>query len=206
MSHPSTASFTDFDTGHTHKLRLTLTNISYTVNRCSLLGMTPELRDFVTVDFCPTGAVSTGMTCHAMVTFEPKVCVCVCVCVCLGVCVTSCMCITCISGFLPHSLPSSLPPSLPPQLNADLHGEILFLSQTLPFSVPVHCTSKKCVVSVDMPQVDCGSVCVGETSRRIITLRNDGALETDFIFHHLAADNQVISVYICSQISSAIFK
>ena len=135
------------------------------------------------------------------------VCVCVCVCVCVFGCVcTSCMCITCISGFLPHSLPSSLPPSLPPQLNADLHGEILFLSQTLPFSVPVHCTSKKCVVSVDMPQVDCGSVCVGETSRRIITLRNDGALETDFIFHHLAADNQVISVYICSQISSAIFK
>ena len=36
------------------------------------------------------------------------------------------------------------------QLNVDLEGEVLFLAQTGPFSIPLVCTTKKCDVSQTM--------------------------------------------------------
>ena len=68
------------------------------------------------------------------------------------------------------------------QLNEDLLGEMEFLSQTGPFSIPVRCLTKKCIVSVDKAEVDFGRVCVGETVRGQVTLRNSGALPTKFWF------------------------
>ena len=82
-------------------------------------------------------------------------------------------------------------PSL--QLNKDLTGEIEMLTQTGPFSIPVRCTTRKCVLRAtggssegdergggDCVEVDFGRVCVGETVRGSILLRNDGALPTEF--------------------------
>lgn len=76
------------------------------------------------------------------------------------------------------------------QLNEDLCGEIELLSQTGPFSIPIRCTTRKCIVRVagqregeeseEGREVDFGTVCVGEIVRRCVVLRNDGALSTDF--------------------------
>lgn len=39
----------DFDVGKTYKKRVTLTNVSYTVNHLKLIGVTDQLKDFVDI-------------------------------------------------------------------------------------------------------------------------------------------------------------
>lgn len=78
-------------------------------------------------------------------------------------------------------------------MNEDLKGEIKLLSQTGPFSIPVRCTTRKCIISVTQRDggvtrdvklkkmgLDFGKVCVGETARKCLTLHNDGAIATNF--------------------------
>jgi len=64
--------FKDFEVGKVFRRRLQLTNVSYTVNHCKLLGLSEHLKDFITIDFNPPGSMSAGLTCHMNVTFEPK--------------------------------------------------------------------------------------------------------------------------------------
>ncbi|CAI7992695.1 Cilia- and flagella-associated protein 74 [Geodia barretti] len=71
-SKPEVVEFRDFSPGERLKLRLVLTNVTYTVNHCKLVGISPHLKDFISVDFNPPGAMSAGLTCHMTVTFEPK--------------------------------------------------------------------------------------------------------------------------------------
>ncbi|XP_048873042.1 cilia- and flagella-associated protein 74 isoform X2 [Brienomyrus brachyistius] len=66
-------------------------------------------------------------------------------------------------------------------INEDLDGEIQFVSATGHFSVPLKCTTKKCVLAVDHTFLDFGSHVVGETLSRTITLTNRGALGTRFV-------------------------
>ena len=63
--------------GVVYRKRLQLTNVSYTINHCKLVGVSEGLGDFVSVEFSPPGVMSAGLTCPMEVTFEPKVCVCV---------------------------------------------------------------------------------------------------------------------------------
>ncbi|XP_013927614.1 PREDICTED: cilia- and flagella-associated protein 74-like, partial [Thamnophis sirtalis] len=67
-----------------------------------------------------------------------------------------------------------------PMINEDLEGEVTFLSQTGSFSIPLKCSTKKCVLSLDKELIDFGMHVVGETISRTITLMNDGALGTRF--------------------------
>ncbi|ETE63797.1 hypothetical protein L345_10438, partial [Ophiophagus hannah] len=65
-------------------------------------------------------------------------------------------------------------------INEDLEGEVTFLSQIGSFSIPLKCSTKKCVLSLDKELIDFGMHVVGETISRTITLTNDGALGTRF--------------------------
>ncbi|XP_015675084.1 cilia- and flagella-associated protein 74 [Protobothrops mucrosquamatus] len=67
-----------------------------------------------------------------------------------------------------------------PMINEDLEGEVTFLSQTGSFSIPLKCSTKKCVLSLDKELIYFGMHVVGETISRTITLMNDGALGTRF--------------------------
>ncbi|KAM3824222.1 cilia- and flagella-associated protein 74 [Vipera latastei] len=67
-----------------------------------------------------------------------------------------------------------------PMINEDLEGEVTFLSQTGSFSIPLKCSTKKCVLSLDKELIHFGTHVVGETISRTITLMNDGALGTWF--------------------------
>lgn len=69
-----------------------------------------------------------------------------------------------------------------PMINEDLDGEVKFLAQTGPFSIPLKCTTKKCDLSLDVDCIDFGSQVVGETIRRSVQLINKGALGTRFEF------------------------
>ncbi|XP_053061486.1 cilia- and flagella-associated protein 74 isoform X2 [Acinonyx jubatus] len=69
-----------------------------------------------------------------------------------------------------------------PMINKDLEGSVSFLAQTGGFSVPLKCSTKKCMLSLDKELVDFGSYVVGETASRIVTLTNIGGLGTKFKF------------------------
>ena len=77
ISKPEEVVFKDFELGRVYRKKLQLTNVSYTVNHCRLVGVSLHLRDFITVEFRPPGSMSAGLTCSMSVTFEPKVCACV---------------------------------------------------------------------------------------------------------------------------------
>ena len=74
ISKPSEVVFQDFELGKTYRKKLQLTNISYSFNYCKLIGVTDNLKDFVSIEFNPPGSISAGLTCHMVVIFEPKVC------------------------------------------------------------------------------------------------------------------------------------
>nr|XP_020637663.1 cilia- and flagella-associated protein 74 [Pogona vitticeps] len=67
-----------------------------------------------------------------------------------------------------------------PMINEDLEGEVTFLSQIGSFSIPLKCSTKKCVLALDKDLIDFGTHVVGQTVSRIITLTNSGALGTRF--------------------------
>ncbi|XP_006819212.1 cilia- and flagella-associated protein 74-like [Saccoglossus kowalevskii] len=69
-----------------------------------------------------------------------------------------------------------------PMINEDLDGQVSFLAQTGPFTIPLLCTTKKCDISVDKDLVDFGTQVIGETLKKSITLTNKGALATQFEF------------------------
>ena len=73
LSKPAEVVFKDFEVGTVLRRRLQLTNVSYSVNYCKLLGVSEQLKDFITVNFNPPGSMSAGLTCHMSITFEPKV-------------------------------------------------------------------------------------------------------------------------------------
>ena len=104
-------------------------------------------------------------------------------------------CITSIT-FIPPSLHTSNTLSLShiKQLNEDLIGEINFLSQTGPFSIPVKCLMKQCLISVEEREVDFGRVCIGEKVTQRIILRNNGALLTKFQFAGVPSSKPAIQV------------
>ncbi|XP_041377895.1 cilia- and flagella-associated protein 74-like isoform X2 [Gigantopelta aegis] len=73
--------------------------------------------------------------------------------------------------------------SFKPMINEDLEGEVNFVAQTGPFSIPLKCTTKKCYLVLDSYMVDFGTTVIGENLRRSFILINKGALGTKFEFY-----------------------
>uniref|UniRef100_S4RL96 CFAP74 second Ig-like domain-containing protein n=1 Tax=Petromyzon marinus TaxID=7757 RepID=S4RL96_PETMA len=69
-SKPNVIAFKNFDVGKIYKLKVVLTNVSYTSNFCRYKGMSEHLEDSVSVRFKPPGQMSAGMSFELMVTFE----------------------------------------------------------------------------------------------------------------------------------------
>ncbi|KAJ7421479.1 cilia- and flagella-associated protein 74 [Willisornis vidua] len=72
-SKPSCIHFKDFDVGQIYKKKIILTNASYSVNYCRLVGISECLKDFISVHFDPPGKMSSGMSCEFVVTFKPMI-------------------------------------------------------------------------------------------------------------------------------------
>ncbi|XP_012947159.1 cilia- and flagella-associated protein 74 isoform X4 [Anas platyrhynchos] len=68
---PSYVHFKDFDVGKIYKKKIVLTNASYSVNFCRLVGISECLKDFISIQFEPPGKMSPGMSCEVGVTFKP---------------------------------------------------------------------------------------------------------------------------------------
>lgn len=65
-------------------------------------------------------------------------------------------------------------------MDEDLEGEIQLLTQTGPYSIPVKCLTKKCLVNLDKKKLDFGVLCIGETYRQSALILNAGALSTEY--------------------------
>ncbi|NWY90130.1 CFA74 protein, partial [Loxia curvirostra] len=137
LSKPSCIHFKDFDVGQIYKKKIILTNASYSVNSCKLVGISECLKDFISVHFDPPAKMSSGMSCEFLVTFKPMI-------------------------------------------NKGLEGAVMFMAQTGSFSVPLKCTVKTCMLALDKELIDFGSLVVGETISRPISLTNSGALGARF--------------------------
>ncbi|XP_043967379.1 cilia- and flagella-associated protein 74 [Gambusia affinis] len=72
-SKPEVVLFKDFEVGKRYKRKIILTNISYTISVCRFIRISPDLREFVSVNFQPPGSLSTGMSCEMLVTFHPLI-------------------------------------------------------------------------------------------------------------------------------------
>ncbi|XP_044137811.1 cilia- and flagella-associated protein 74 [Bufo gargarizans] len=72
-SKPKMIHFKDLDVGKTYRKKITLTNASYTINFCKLVGVSDHLKDFITIQFDPPGQMSAGMSCEMIVIFKPMI-------------------------------------------------------------------------------------------------------------------------------------
>ncbi|GFO21947.1 cilia- and flagella-associated protein 74 [Plakobranchus ocellatus] len=72
-SKPDVIHFKDFVVGKTYKKKVTLTNVSYTVNYIKFIDITERLKDFIKIHFDPPGQMSAGLTCDMIVTFTPMI-------------------------------------------------------------------------------------------------------------------------------------
>ncbi|XP_068772063.1 cilia- and flagella-associated protein 74 isoform X13 [Struthio camelus] len=70
-SKPNLIHFKDFDVGKIYKKKIVLTNASYGVNFCRLVGISEWLKDFISIHFDPPGQMAAGMSCEVGVTFKP---------------------------------------------------------------------------------------------------------------------------------------
>ncbi|KFV72349.1 Uncharacterized protein KIAA1751, partial [Dryobates pubescens] len=76
-----------------------------------------------------------------------------------------------------------------PMANESLEGEVMFMAQTGPFSVPLKCTAKRCILALDKELIDFGSHEVGERISQTIKVTNSGALGTRFRVQVAAGDS-----------------
>ncbi|XP_054465778.1 cilia- and flagella-associated protein 74 [Anoplopoma fimbria] len=73
ISKPEVILFKDFEVGIMYKKKVVLTNISYITNHCKLIGVSAQLKDFISINFEPPGSLSTGMSCDMQAVFQPMI-------------------------------------------------------------------------------------------------------------------------------------
>uniref|UniRef100_A0A8C0FZ05 Cilia and flagella associated protein 74 n=1 Tax=Chelonoidis abingdonii TaxID=106734 RepID=A0A8C0FZ05_CHEAB len=96
-----------------------------------------------------------------------------------------------------------------PMINEFLEGKVTFLAQNGSFSIPLKCTTKRCVLALDKELIDFGTHVVGETISRTIILTNRGALGTRFKLQ-TSAEFSALAVkekhlFTCNQYEMSIF-
>uniref|UniRef100_A0AAQ6IMB2 Cilia- and flagella-associated protein 74 n=1 Tax=Anabas testudineus TaxID=64144 RepID=A0AAQ6IMB2_ANATE len=73
ISKPDIIKFKDFEVGKIYKKKIILTNISYMTNHCKFLGVSAQLKDFISINFEPPGSLSAGMSCDVQAVFQPMI-------------------------------------------------------------------------------------------------------------------------------------
>ncbi|TKC42926.1 hypothetical protein EI555_019455, partial [Monodon monoceros] len=202
-SKPKLVHFKDFDIGKVYKKKITLTNATYTINYCKLVGVEERLGDFIHIDLEVPGAPAVSAAASkalpsaprgfpgllpestALVSLPAKAALSRSWLLHEHRALTSCLHCACSfdpPGPMPAGMSCEVLVTFKPTVNKDLEGNVSFLAQTGRFSVPLKCSAKKCSLSLDKELIDFGSYVVGETASRTITLTNLGGLGTRFKF------------------------
>eukprot|EP00899_Mesostigma_viride_P015680 jgi/Mesvir1/24112/Mv10832-RA.1 len=69
---PEIIEFKDFDVGKKYSQRVTLTNVSYTINTFKVTPMPQDAAPFFSIDYKFPGKMSAGMSCDLAITFAPQ--------------------------------------------------------------------------------------------------------------------------------------
>lgn len=70
--------------------------------------------------------------------------------------------------------------SFTPKVNKDIETVFPILSETSEIHIPLECYTKKSVISYDTQEINFKEVILGEHGKKILTIKNDGALGSDF--------------------------
>lgn len=70
--------------------------------------------------------------------------------------------------------------SFTPKVNKDIITIFPILSETSEIHIPLECYTKKSVISYDTQEINFKEVILGEHGKKTLTIRNDGALGSDF--------------------------
>lgn len=82
------------------------------------------------------------------------------------------------TGRMSAGLSTTITVTFTPRLNMDIKSTFPILSETGRIDIPLICTCKKALVTVEEDVIDFGNVIFGEQSTKTIKLRNAGALAT----------------------------
>lgn len=82
------------------------------------------------------------------------------------------------SGRMSAGLSTTITIIFTPQVNQDINSYLPLLSETGPIKIPLICTCKKALLSVETPKIDFGNVIFGEQKTCYLTVKNSGALST----------------------------
>jgi hypothetical protein len=82
------------------------------------------------------------------------------------------------TGRMSAGLSTTILITFTPQLNQDIDAVFPILAETGLIEIPLLCTCKKALLSVEIPLVDFGDVIFGEQNTQYIKVENKGALPT----------------------------
>ena len=82
------------------------------------------------------------------------------------------------TGRMSAGLSTTITITFTPQLNQDINSFFPILSETGRIDIPLVCTCKKALISVEEDVIDFGNVIFGEQATKFLKLKNAGALAT----------------------------
>lgn len=82
------------------------------------------------------------------------------------------------TGRMSAGLSTTITITFTPQLNQDIKSYFPILSETGRIDIPLICTCKKALVTVEEDVIDFGNVIFGEQSTKFLKIKNSGALAT----------------------------
>jgi hypothetical protein len=82
------------------------------------------------------------------------------------------------TGRMSAGLSTTITITFTPQLNEDIDSYFPILSEQGVIKIPLLCTCKKALISVEDPKIDFGNVIFGEQNTQFLKLDNKGALST----------------------------
>ncbi|CAM9260061.1 unnamed protein product, partial [Ectocarpus fasciculatus] len=83
-------------------------------------------------------------------------------------------------GRMSAGVSCSLEITFTPKINNDIFGHVQLLSQTGPIDIPLQCLKRRCIPRVLSTSMDFGEVVMGQIVKKKITIKNTGAIPTEF--------------------------
>ena len=85
-------------------------------------------------------------------------------------------------GRVPAGISTQMTLKFMPVVNKDFHSHLKLLSETGMVMVPIEILSKKCVINLENPVINFGTVILGQNISNALNVSNSGALECTFSF------------------------
>ena len=92
-------------------------------------------------------------------------------------------------GRMSAGMTCSLDIEFRPRVNQDIFIELKFLTQTGPVEVPLHCLIKRCAPRIITPEIDFGTIVMGQKATLLFKMINTQAIATKFFIHAYDDDN-----------------